>query len=145
MGVIGFMVGVGYCFASYMGLAFYYSNNYVWTWRGPYLLGNVFPLYMIVLMFFVPESPRWLLLQGRKEEAQAVLKRLHIDPSGSDEVAIAQYYQMDQQIELDRNLDSSWQHLFFKRSYRKRVILTCGYAFLGQSTGVLVINNFVSR
>jgi MFS family permease len=32
--------------------------------------------------------------------------------------------------------------LFRRPSYRKRVILGCGFAFIGQSTGVLVLNNY---
>jgi len=54
-----------------------------WNWR--WMLGvETLPavLYLIAL-YFVPESPRWLAMRGREQEAHAVLARV----SGSDQAA----------------------------------------------------------
>ncbi|KAJ4369830.1 hypothetical protein N0V83_005594 [Neocucurbitaria cava] len=47
-----------------------------WAWRGPLALQWVFPLPLMVLIFFAPESPWWLVRRGRTEQALRSIKRL---------------------------------------------------------------------
>ena len=49
---------------------------------------------------------------------------------------------MSHQAELDRTLKVTWWEMFSKKAYRKRTALAMGFAFIGQSTAVLVINNY---
>ncbi|MEN6451617.1 MAG: sugar porter family MFS transporter [Thermoguttaceae bacterium] len=46
------------------------------VWRGMLLVGVLPSLVLFVLLFFVPESPRWLVKQGRTDEALAILSRV---------------------------------------------------------------------
>lgn len=49
------------------------------------------------------ESPRYLIWQGRREEAWNILKRLHHNPSNpSDADAGAEFTQIVRQVELDK-------------------------------------------
>lgn len=59
------------------------SDESVWRW----MLGvEAFPAILyFILLFFVPRSPRWLLAQGRNDEAEVVLKNLHGDEVGQAE------------------------------------------------------------
>ena len=146
----GFFVGMnamgitfGYIMASYMGLAFYYAKSSAAQWRAPLGLGLIFPTAILFLLPFVPESPRWLLMVGRVDEARAIVARLHYSKGDVDqEYARGEFYQMQKQIQLDQTLNPTWMEMFTRPSYRKRLILACGFAFIGQSTGVLVINNY---
>ena len=131
----GVFVGTGYALGTYMGLAFHSATNDA-QWRGQYAVSAFINLVMIVIVYFTPESPRWLLLVNRSHEAKKVVQRLHnLTDEDRHHPALAELDQMQLQTEFDRTLDSSWMQLFRKPSYRKRVILTCGYAFIGQSTG----------
>ncbi|KAJ5110665.1 hypothetical protein N7532_001200 [Penicillium argentinense] len=49
------------------------GNN---SWRIPFGLFYAIPSIILCLIWFIPESPRWLLLQGRTDEAEKSLKRL---------------------------------------------------------------------
>ncbi|KAL3954156.1 hypothetical protein ACCO45_012112 [Purpureocillium lilacinum] len=47
-----------------------------WAYRIPFAVQWVWPIILIPLLFFAPESPWWLVRKGRLEEAKKVLQRL---------------------------------------------------------------------
>jgi len=125
------------------GLAFYYSDSQQ-NWRGPVALSVIWPLWLLVIAWFAPESPRWLLIKNRASEAWEIVSKIHVTNDGASlEFARGEFYQMQKQIEADLSMDGSWKALFTKRNYLKRLMLSCGFAVIGQSTGILVINSYV--
>mmetsp|Transcript_108876 Transcript_108876/g.213313 ORF Transcript_108876/g.213313 Transcript_108876/m.213313 type:complete len:519 (-) Transcript_108876:213-1769(-) len=64
--LVAFIVG-----ASFSSLPEYYS------WRVMLALGSLLPAILLVSLFFMPESPRWLIVQKREDEAAAVLRDLY--------------------------------------------------------------------
>src|SRR5580658_10693095 len=51
-------------------------------WRGLFLIGLLPALFTLVIRAWVPESPRWLILRGRREEAQkSIAWALQVDPA----------------------------------------------------------------
>lgn len=142
-GLNGVMIGGGAALSSYVGMAFFFASNEAVQWRGP--LGIIVILPIIILCFtpFVPESPRYLLLKDKREEAWKVVSKLHDIPTDPEQVfAREEFFQMTKQAEYDRMLDTSWAALFTKPSYRKRVLIGCILVFFGQSTAVTVISNY---
>ncbi|KIN03386.1 hypothetical protein OIDMADRAFT_118647 [Oidiodendron maius Zn] len=47
-----------------------------WAYRIPFAVQWVWPVILIPLLYFAPESPWWLVRRGRLEEAREVVKRL---------------------------------------------------------------------
>lgn len=86
---------------------------------------------------FMPESPRYLLMNERFEEAEANLKRLH-----TPEEAASELTQISNQMQIDRTLPSSYWAMLKKPSYRKRTLLCLGTTCGIQFSGILVINNY---
>ena len=86
---------------------------------------------------------RWLLMNDRYEEAKKVLERIHSQSEDGRNRAHAELSQIQQQVAIDRKLDSSWIHLFRKPSYRKRALLGMATTGIVGCSGVLVINSEV--
>jgi hypothetical protein len=105
-------------------------------------LGAFPPCLFLLGIFFLPESPRWLCMKGREEEAEKVLKRVHRNPADPEgDFARAEFFQIREQIALDSRLDNSWYRLFTKPSYRKRAGLAMLTMFTTQTSGVLLITS----
>ncbi|KEF62908.1 uncharacterized protein A1O9_00882 [Exophiala aquamarina CBS 119918] len=113
------------------------ANN---AWRAQFALLCLPALLMVSGLYWVPESPRWLILQDSATEAEIILHRLH--PA---EEARVELIQIQRQIELDRTLETSFLSMFTKPSYRRRCITGFGIACAVQMCGPLVINNYATR
>lgn len=69
---------------------------------------------IVILCFFIPESPRYLLMKGRVDEARDIVFKLHRMPNDPDqEYARAEFYQMSKQAEIDRTMDPGWVRTVF--------------------------------
>lgn len=66
------------------------AGNEAWNitsgWRFMFGAGVVPGTLFLVLLFFVPESPRWLIQKGRAEEALPILLRIHGNTAARQEV-----------------------------------------------------------
>ncbi|KAF7288799.1 Maltose permease [Mycena chlorophos] len=54
----------------------YNTRTDQWAWRVPLALQWIFPTPLLILLFFAPESPWWLVRHGRKAEALRSIERL---------------------------------------------------------------------
>lgn len=106
-GLNGVHIGLGYFLAAAMGRAWLDASAPEAVWRGPLGLYLFFSLLMIVIMLFSPESPRWLLLNGKTEEAEKIIYRMHT-VKGNTDFAERELNEMKKQIAIDVTLESSW-------------------------------------
>ncbi|RKF65721.1 Sugar transporter STL1 [Golovinomyces cichoracearum] len=74
----GLFTTLGYALTSWtnFGASKSTSHHHSITWRLPLALPNIFSVILLVSIFFVPESPRWLVKVGRNQEATEVLSQL---------------------------------------------------------------------
>jgi sugar porter (SP) family MFS transporter len=114
-----------------VGILLSYGINYLLAdaqaWRWMLALGVVPALALLVGMFFLPESPRWLVGMDRDDEARAVLARTR---------------ESDTAVEEEISSISSAEHAEERTTYRDllkrryRPALTVGVAFINQMVGV---------
>lgn len=99
------------------------------VWRG--ILGmEILPaLLFFIIIFFIPESPRWLILKGREEKATNILERIYT--SSKD----ALFQLAETKSVLSSESKSEWK-LLLQPGIRKAVIIGVCIAMLGQFMGV---------
>ncbi|KAH7014178.1 general substrate transporter, partial [Microdochium trichocladiopsis] len=144
-GLHGFFLVSGYCISAWVGYGCSFATDLTFGWRGPLAFTTVPAIVLLLGCIFVPESPRWLLTQGRDDEAWRILERLHAGEGGTDAAKTSvreEFYQMRKQIEYEKSNPSGYWAILSNKSYAKRAALSCYVQYAANSTGALVITNY---
>lgn len=99
------------------------------VWRSMLGMAVIPALLFFVVIFFIPESPRWLILKNRDVRAESILKHIY----GSVESAA---YEMNETKKvIGSETRSNWR-ILLKPGITKAVIIGVAIAMLGQFMGV---------
>lgn len=81
----GAFIAAGLSFSYWMAFAFAWLDPSSAAWRVPIAIQLFFAVVVFGLLMGMPESPRWLILSGREQEALEVLSALNdLSPEDSD-------------------------------------------------------------
>ncbi|KAL6242160.1 hypothetical protein RBB50_011072 [Rhinocladiella similis] len=139
------LIASGYALSNWVGVFGSFAKGNA-SWRIPLGIQCVPAIVLIIGLYWLPESPRWLLQNGREAEAHAIVKQLHRDESGDSTFADREFNQMKQQIEYEREVTlRSWTQLFTQPSIRRRLILGILLQVFLQTTGVNVVNYYQTQ
>lgn len=97
------------------------------AWRWMFGVGAVPGLLFLVLLFFVPESPRWLIKQGRAAEALPILLKIHGEEPARQEVL---------DIKESFRQEAGTLRQLMSPGLRLALIAGVGLAILQQITGI---------
>ncbi|XP_063001059.1 solute carrier family 2, facilitated glucose transporter member 6 [Elgaria multicarinata webbii] len=116
-----------------LGALFLYALGLAVPWRWLAVAGEVPALLMIVLLYFMPNSPRFLISKGKEDEALSALRWLR----GEDVDYWWEYEQIKDSVR-QQNKPISWAEI--KTPYIfKPIIITVFMRFLQQLSGVTPI------
>ncbi|TQS31655.1 hypothetical protein Golomagni_08057, partial [Golovinomyces magnicellulatus] len=84
----GVFASAGLALSQWINLGLYFAKGSV-SWRFPIAFPIIFASCILCALPFQPDSPRWLVKQGRTAEAKAVMAAIHNDAEDSDQVTDA--------------------------------------------------------
>lgn len=87
-----------------------------WSWKIPSLLQGLVSLFQAIFIFCVPESPRWLIANGRTEDATRILCKYHSGSEEPTELVRLQVAEITCAIDFERSFESSSYIQFFRTS-----------------------------
>ncbi|CAJ0553174.1 Ff.00g116860.m01.CDS01 [Fusarium sp. VM40] len=141
------MQGVGvvsaYITCAVFNLAFSFVHSAI-QWRLIFIVLTGIAVIHFGSLYFLPESPRWLMEQGRDEEAREVLVKLHktkTDPKGL--LAHAEAVQIKAQVETEKELPSGFWYIFTTKHLLKRAYCSILLWVMAQGTGITAIANLI--
>lgn len=118
-------------------------NN--WAWRIPTALQCAPSVLQLIFIWFVPESPRWLVFKDRNEEAFDVLAKYHAEGDRDSPFVHAEFNEIQTQLrqELD-NSQRKWVELVQTKGNLKRVAIAICVGVFSQWSGNGLVS-YVSR
>lgn len=90
----------------------YLSSN--WSWRIPVIIQAVPAALAMVVVWFLPESPRWLMMQGRHEKAREILVKYHGQSRDDSAVVKLEIEQIQTSMDNARELTGSQKWYDFR-------------------------------
>jgi hypothetical protein len=111
-----------------------------WSWRIPSLVQAVGSVLQICLIWFIPESPRWLVSRGRESQAARILARYHANSGDErDPLVMFEMAQIRHALKLEKEYarGSNFVSLFRTPGNRRRMRIIIAIALFSQWRYVL--------
>ncbi|GAB7366074.1 hypothetical protein MBLNU230_g7640t1 [Neophaeotheca triangularis] len=140
-----FLINAGVATASWIALGCLYADSSL-QWRFPIAVQILFSGLVLLLCFFIPETPRWLVSQNRNAEARTVLARL-ADREEDDQMIDGQLQEILENLEVTAKTESSWSDTFRNKTPARnlqRVLLGMGPFMMNQWSGINSITYYLT-
>ncbi|KAI1827069.1 general substrate transporter [Xylaria intraflava] len=124
-----------------LGTNFISSN---WAWRIPALVQAFPSVIQILFIWWVPESPRWLMAHDKHEKAFDILVRYHANGDVNNPTVQFEYQEIKETIklEMDAKSNSSYFDFLKTKGNRYRLVVLISLGFFSQWSGNAIISNY---
>ncbi|KAF9036263.1 general substrate transporter [Panaeolus papilionaceus] len=111
------------------------SSN--WSWRIPSALQALPSVIQVLLIWLIPESPRWLIGKGREDEALKTLAYYHADGDENHPLVQYEFEEIRAALAYDREIAANvgWLSLVKTPGNRRRMRIIIALAFFSQWSG----------
>lgn len=117
-----------------------------WSWRSITLIQIVPSVIQLTFIWWLPESPRYLVSKDRNDEALLVLAKYHAGGDVHDAVVQFEYQEIKQTIQMDRGADrvSSYLDFFRTKGNRWRLAIIVSLGVISQYSGNALFSNYMN-
>ncbi|KAH6949692.1 MFS transporter [Ilyonectria sp. MPI-CAGE-AT-0026] len=117
-----------------------------WSWRLPTAFQILPSLLQLGFIWFVPESPRWLISRDRHEEALAILIKYHGEGDPNSAFVQAEYLQISETLRLEKEASTHpWRELFTTKSNLRRVAVAFCVGLFSQWAGNGLVSYYLAK
>ncbi|KIW80635.1 hypothetical protein Z517_07251 [Fonsecaea pedrosoi CBS 271.37] len=120
------------------------NNN--WSWRIPTIVQAAPSLIQVTFIWFVPESPRWLIAHGKEEKGLNILYDVHANGNHSDEMVQLEFVEIRDTIRLEKEVEGNqWLELIKTRGNRRRLIILLSAGLFSQWSGNGLVSYYITK
>ncbi|KAH7931278.1 general substrate transporter [Leucogyrophana mollusca] len=135
-------LNLGYAVSAWVGYGFFFAIPSEISWRGPYVVQAALASILVAWTFILPETPRWLVKNGFRQEGLGALADLHGAGDVTDPMIIATYTEIVAAVNFESQMgEASWRQLFTQYTRRCVVGITC--QMFAQLNGINAILYFL--
>jgi len=116
-----------------------------WSWRIPSIIQAAPSCIQLVAIWFIPESPRFLISKGKTDKALKVLADCHSRGDVDCELIQVEFREIRETIALEKEYEGNgWQELFKTPGNRRRMIILISLGFFSQWSGNGLVSYYMS-
>lgn len=115
-----------------------------WSWRSITLIQGVPSFIQLCFLWWIPESPRWLMAKERHEKALDILATYHANGDRNNATVQFEYNEIKETIAMEYQAKSNSSYLDFlkTRGNRYRLMLLVSLGIISQYSGNALISNY---
>lgn len=117
-----------------------------WAWRTPYIVQACPATIVAAVVWFLPESPRWLWSQNKKEQSIAILTKYHGNKNPDSALVALEIQEIKESLDVEAELKNrNWNYkvLVNTRPARYRMWLVMLVSVFAQFIGGAVISYYL--
>ncbi|ABN66624.2 hexose transporter [Scheffersomyces stipitis CBS 6054] len=120
-----------------------------YSWRIPSYLQGLLPLVQVCLVWWVPESPRFLVSKGKIEKAREFLIKFHTGNDTQEQATRLVEFELKEieaALEMEKiNSNSKYTDFITIKTFRKRIFLVAFTACMTQLSGNGLVSYYLSK
>ncbi|KAK0989535.1 hypothetical protein LTR91_009179 [Friedmanniomyces endolithicus] len=117
-----------------------------WSWRIPSLLQMLPSLLQLTFIWFVPESPRWLVSRDRSDEAFDILVKHHAEGDRNSPLVHAEFAEIQHTVRAELEFSKRrWVELLQTPGNRKRTFIAACVGLFSQWSGNGLVSYYLAK
>ncbi|CAI6331431.1 unnamed protein product [Periconia digitata] len=128
----GTLIASGVCYGTQ-------AMSSTWAWRIPSLLQAAPSIWCMFILLFVPESPRWLISQGRNDEALQILAIANSDGDTVSPIVQLQFKEIQDTLRWEKERELSVVQSLAQPANRRRLLITTTFSIMVMLPGTNIV------